>query len=248
MSEAQSSVLPGFTGVPQQGSAWFRNTLAGTAQTNAAGYGAASERSASRYITIGLVALFHAGLVYALVSGLAEETMEIVRGPLETRLISDVKPPPKDVAPPQPKFVPPPPSYIPPPEVQIQASAPESTTTAITAVTTRKAPPPPVAPRQATVIGPSAVTGGLPCGDPDDIYPSLSIQLGESGTTVISALVDANGQIVDTRLDSSSGSRSLDQAALSNAAAICHFKAGTIDGTPAKLWVRIPFQFTIPGQ
>src|SRR5580765_6079896 len=86
----------------------------------------------------------HVGLVYALATGLARKVIDVVRPPVETRVIEEVHkrpPPPEFIAPPPPRFAAPPPPYIPPPEVRIAAPPPRSNT--ITAVVTT--PPAPVA-------------------------------------------------------------------------------------------------------
>ena len=95
-----------------------------------------------------LVVLFHAFIVYALVTGLAKKVVEVVRAPIETKVIEEIKkppPPPEIVVPPPPRLEAPPP-FIPPPEVQIATPPPPQPT--ITAVT----PTPPPAP---VVIAPA---------------------------------------------------------------------------------------------
>lgn len=95
-----------------------------------------------RHLTgFALVILFHAFIVYALVTGLAKKVVEVVRAPIETKVIEEVKkppPPPEIVVPPPPRLEAPPPPFIPPPEVQIATPPPPQPT--ITAVPT---PPPP---------------------------------------------------------------------------------------------------------
>ena len=101
------------------------------------------------------VVLFHALIVYALVTGLAKKVVDVVRAPIETKVIEEIKkppPPPEIVVPPPPKLEAPPPPFIPPPEVQIATPPPPAPT--ITAVTPTPPPapvviapaPPPVAP------------------------------------------------------------------------------------------------------
>jgi periplasmic protein TonB len=88
-----------------------------------------------------LVILFHVFIVYALVTGLAKKVVEVVRAPIETKVIEEIKkppPPPEIVVPPPPRLEAPPPPFIPPPEVQIATPPPVQPT--ITAVPT---PPPP---------------------------------------------------------------------------------------------------------
>jgi periplasmic protein TonB len=94
-----------------------------------------------RLVGFGLVILFHAFIVYALVTGLAKKVVDVVRAPIETKVIEEVKkppPPPEIVVPPPPRLEAPPPPFIPPPEVQIATPPPPQPT--ITAVPT---PPPP---------------------------------------------------------------------------------------------------------
>ena len=73
------------------------------------------------------VLLFHVLLVYALVTGLAKKVVDVVRAPIETKVIEEVKkppPPPEVVVPPPPKLEAPPPPFIPPPEIQIATPPP----------------------------------------------------------------------------------------------------------------------------
>ncbi len=118
---------------------------------------ARQQRNPSRHlIGLGGVILFHALLIYALVTGLARKVVEVVKGPIEVKVIEEVKtpPPPPEVIPP-PKLAAPPPPFIPPPEINI--ATPQTTAPTITAVT-REAPPAPVAP----VIQPPAPVAKAP--------------------------------------------------------------------------------------
>ena len=92
-----------------------------------------------------LVILFHALVVYALVTGLAKKVVEVIRAPIETKVIEEIKkppPPPEIIVPPPPKMDAPPPPFIPPPEVTLATPPPPQPT--ITA-TTPIPPPAPVA-------------------------------------------------------------------------------------------------------
>ncbi|MBI3446884.1 MAG: energy transducer TonB, partial [Magnetospirillum sp.] len=40
------------------------------------------------------VVLFHAALIYGLVNGLGQRAVEVLRAPLEAKLIAEIKPPP----------------------------------------------------------------------------------------------------------------------------------------------------------
>ena len=112
---------------------------------------------------ITVVVLFHALLVWALVSGLAKKVVQVVIAPIETKVIEEIKkppPPPEVVVPPPPKLEAPPPPFIPPPEVQITAPPPPQPT--ITATT----PTPPAAPvtiaPAVPVAAPPAVVAAPP--------------------------------------------------------------------------------------
>src|SRR5258706_10035426 len=103
-----------------------------------------------------MVVLLHLALGYALVTGLARKVVEVIKQPLETKIIEEIKKPPPDVPPPPPpKLAPPPPPFIPAPEINIQA--PVQMAPAITvapAITPPLAAPPvaaPVAPPQPAI-------------------------------------------------------------------------------------------------
>jgi protein TonB len=80
-----------------------------------------------------IVIVLHLLLGWALLSGLARKVVEVVKAPIETKIIEEVKPPPPpppENLPPPPKNLPPPPAFVPPPEVQVaQPQAPTITTT-----------------------------------------------------------------------------------------------------------------------
>jgi periplasmic protein TonB len=111
------------------------------------------QRDPRRHLAaVAFVVLLHAAIVYALLTGLAKKVVDVVRAPIETKVIEEIrKPPPETVVPPPPRLEAPPPPFIPPPEVQIAAPPPPAPTiTAVTptppplAVTITPAPPPPV--------------------------------------------------------------------------------------------------------
>src|SRR5262245_59742964 len=106
------------------------------------------QRNPTRHLVgIGGVVLLHVVIVWALITGLARKVVEVVKGPIEVKVIEEVikkPPPPPDVVPPPPKMAAPPPPFIPPPEINI--APPPTPAPAITAVT-QEAPP-----QQALVI------------------------------------------------------------------------------------------------
>jgi protein TonB len=171
-------------------------------------------------VGITLVILFHVLVVYALVTGLAKKVVDVVRAPIETKVIEEIKkppPPPEVVVPPPPKLEAPPPPYIPPPEVQIATPPPQQPT--ITAVTPTPppapvvitpAPPPPVvvvaaAPPAAAAAPPPTVTAGVACSNYTTVmgdagFPREAIRQGlDKGEALIQFTLTANGEIKDIK-------------------------------------------------
>jgi len=69
---------------------------------------AESHDSGKRLTGLVVVVVFHIILGYALVQGLARKIIEVVRQPLETKIVEEVKPPPPEKPPPPPPQLPPP--------------------------------------------------------------------------------------------------------------------------------------------
>jgi periplasmic protein TonB len=130
-----------------------------------------------RHLTgIAVVIAFHAFVVYALVTGLAKKVVEVVRAPIETKVIEEIKkppPPPEIVIPPPPKLEAPPPPFIPPPEVQVSAPPPPAPT--ITAVT---ATPPPAPVVIAPAPAPVVAAAPAPPAPPPVVKPAGPVQAG----------------------------------------------------------------------
>lgn len=182
---------------------------------------------------IGIVALLHGLLGYALLSGLARQVVDVIKAPLETHLLEEVippPPPPPQVAPP-PKLAPPP-AFVPPPEVT-PPPQPQPTIT-----TTHSEPPPvPVAitPAAPAVEAPAAPPrAAVParidvasCDKPD--YPAAALRAGATGVTKVRFAIDAAGRVVQAELESASGAsrehRLLDRSAV-EALSQCRFKPG----------------------
>ena len=173
----------------------------------------AQERSPTRQMAgFGLVVLLHALLGYFILSGLASRTMEVLKGPLEAKMIEEVKPPPPDAPPPPPpELAPPPPPFIPPPEVNIQA--PVTQTNAIQAVTTAApvAPPPPPAPKAAV---PDQEVSAKPIAGEPLKYPPRMLSSGREGYALVECTVDTTGKTSDCKLDEARGGDAFGDAAM----------------------------------
>lgn len=203
----------------------------------------------NRLIGIGFVVVLHVLLVWGLLNGLARKAVELLPEPIETRIIEEVRPAIEVPPPPVPEFKPPPPPYIPPPDIVIAPPPePPRTITQITEVEPPAPPPPPAPPappREVVRVPPKIDFKGSPRGCRQPEYPSASERLGEQGLSAISLLIDVDAKVIQTRVDTSSGYRRLDEAAI-KAFRQCRFSVGTVDGKPEPSWFSIKYKWVIP--
>ena len=213
---------------------------------------ARQQRNPSRHLVgLGGVILFHALLIYGLVSGLARKVVEVVKGPIEVKVIEEVKtpPPPAEIVPPPPKLAAPPPPFIPPPEINI--APPPTQAPTITAVTrdappapmapviqppapVTKAAPPPAGPRSARVVCPNYVEVMSAI-----VYPRQALLDGTEGEVLIEFTVTASGEIKNVEIKSSSNR-------IFNRAALNAVQSGlTCQGQGQEVRVQAPVSFKI---
>jgi len=163
----------------------------------------------------------------------------------------DIPPPAPPPEPPKPQVRSAPPEVIvpkievdvpPPVEPQVQAST--------------EAPPEPALPMQTEAppqpaAQPSANSGQMRnavlanadgCAKPD--YPMRAARNGETGTVTLALLVGADGRVQQSRIQSSSGSRELDRAAV-NALSLCQFQPANNNGIPEAGWAQIAYVWTL---
>ncbi|MGZ8260127.1 MAG: TonB family protein [Caldimonas sp.] len=170
-----------------------------------------------RIVGFGVVLLFHVLVVYALVTGLAKKVIEVIKAPIETKVIEEIKkppPPPEVVVPAPPRLEAPPPPFIPPPEIQIATPPPtQATITAVTptpppaAVVITPAPPPVVVAPPAPPAPPPPVTASasVVCSNyatvmGDVAYPRDAQRQGiERGEATIQFTLTASGEVKDIR-------------------------------------------------
>lgn len=223
---------------------------------------AQQQRNPGRHlIGFGIVVALHVLLGWALVTGLAQRMIEVIKAPIETKIIEETKPPeppPPENLPPPPKFAPPPPSFVPPPEVNVNPPP----TPAPTITTTQVAPPPTafqVTPPPAPVTAPAAPPAPRPpartepridfqnaCARPE--YNTQARRAEAQGSTTILFTMDTTGQISEATVEKSSGPsrehKMLDRLAL-EAVRACKGTPGTLDGKPEKLTSRITYVWRI---
>jgi protein TonB len=184
-------------------------------------------------VAFSVVVLLHVLLGWAFVSGLAQRVVEVVKGPIETKIIEEQKPPPPppENLPPPPKFAPPPPSFVPPPEVVVnpppqQAPTITTTQTPPPAAPVHLAPAPTAAPVAAPVARPPQILASA-CEKPS--YPPAAARAEATGTTRIRFTVDGQGHVSKAEIVRSSGSsrenKLLDRTAV-DALSRCQFKPG----------------------
>jgi len=186
--------------------------------------------------------------VYVLASGLGKKVVEVVLGPVETRLIEEL--PDEDEPPPPPPEIDTPPPYVPPPEISIEIPVDSGPTTAITNVTTERpvAAPPPPAPKpveKAVVKTPPSTVGrGARISQPE--YPPASRRAGEAGTVTLKVFVLDSGRVGEVQVAKSSGFPKLDEAAVKEVQRNWRLVPGKEDGKPVSMWhtFQVTFKLT----
>ena len=155
---------------------------------------------------ITMVIALHAIVIYALVTGLGKKIVDVIKQPIETKVIEEVKlppPPPERLLPPPPKLEAPPPPYIPPPEVQIATPPPTQPTITGTATPPPQtdirpmqppAPPAPPAPKPAVV---SIKTICQQMVQPT--MPRKALQTGTGGSVTARATIKG-GKVVEVEI------------------------------------------------
>ena len=177
--------------------------------------------SQGRIWAIVIVAVLHAALGYAFVTGLAYKFVKNVSEDLKTFDVEEPPPPEEEPPPPeQPKQVQPPPVVSPPPLVRTNVQTPPMQTvrvappapityTAPPAPPTPPAPPPPPPPPPRTVE-PARARANLASYVSNDDYPPAALRAGDEGTTGFRLTVGPDGRVTNCTITSSSGSSSLD--------------------------------------
>ena len=189
-------------------------------------------------VGIGIVIAMHLILGWALINGLAQRLVDVIKAPIETKIIEEVKPPPPpppENLPPPPKFAPPPPSFVPPPEVVVNpppTPAPTITTTTVVPppAPVRITPPaPPAPPAPPPRAARPAIANARDCAPSNSDYPRAALKEEATGTTKIRFSINADGKLAGAEVIMSAGSsrahKMLDRVALSKLSE-CTFKPG----------------------
>jgi periplasmic protein TonB len=174
--------------------------------------------SRGRVWAIAIVAVLHALLAYAFVSGLAYKFIKSATEDLKVVDVKEEPPPPPEEPPPPPPDQPssppvtavpspfPVPSPMPvPPSIPVPPAPP--VVLALPPAPTPPAPPPP--PR---VVPPQRARANLNSYFSGDDYPAAALRGSDQGTTGFSLTIGPSGRVEACTVTSSSGSAALDQA------------------------------------
>ena len=192
----------------------------------------AAQASPRRALGIVVVIAIHVIVIWALITGLAQQMMQKLPSELMAKVEEAPPPVVKLPPPPPPDMVKPPPPFVPPPDITIQSDAPVTNT--ITTQSVVATPPP-------AVVKPAGITSPVSIGRPHSCssaryYPAIAMRLNWSGTTTISFTVETDGSVKDVQVVDSSGHDALDQAAIP-CASTWQYKPAMQDGAPvAKTW------------
>jgi protein TonB len=214
-----------------------------------------NNQGGTKVTKIAVVAVFHVVLAFLLIKSMNARTLTMPKMPAEVVLLFTPEPPPPPPPPPEPPRpmpkVAPPQIVAPPPEVEVSQPPPPDVVTA--QVTADPAPPQPTPPTQAEAASaPASPNSGAMrtavladangCVAPP--YPVRAARNGESGTVTLALLVGTDGRVAGSRVQSSSGSKELDKAAIS-ALSMCKFKPATHGGVAEQAWAQIAYVWTL---
>ena len=192
-----------------------------------------------------LIIALHAGMYYVLNSGLSQHLVDVVLGPIETRMIEEAPDTDEPPPPPPPKIETPPP-FVPPPEIDIAIAPDAPPTNAIQQTTNERPPaPPPIATPAPAPVPRTAPRSDSrrPLTQPE--YPPSSRRAGEAGTVILEVLVLENGRVGDAKVKQSSGFPRLDEAAVREVKRSWRLVPGTENGKPVQMWGQFAVTFKL---
>ena len=198
-----------------------------------------------RGLVLAIIIGLHVGMFWLLNSGLSHQIIDVVLGPMETKMIEEA-PKQDEPPPPPPPKIETPPSFVPPPEIDIAIAPDAPPTTAIQQTTTeRPTTPPPIAtpPPQPTARTAPRSDSRRPLTQPE--YPPSSRRAGEAGTVILEVLVLENGRVGDARVKQSSGFPRLDEAAVREVKRSWRLVPGTENGKPVQMWGQFAVTFKL---
>lgn len=187
------------------------------------------------YGFLGVVVL-HVLIIWALKAGLATSLVEMIKGPMETKMIEEEKVEKVAPPPPPPKYQALPPAAVIPVDIAVEAPTETGPSTIDTNAHNQvKAAP--------AVTVPPRSNPRRPVSQPE--YPPTSKRLGEVGTVIMLLTVDESGRVTEAKIDKSSGYDRLDQAAVQEALRAWRLLPGTVGGKPTTMQYKFAVTFKI---
>jgi protein TonB len=179
-----------------------------------------------------MVAILHALLGYAFVTGLAYKFVKNVQEDLKTFDVQEAPPPEEEPPPPPDTPQPPPPVTTPPPMQRFENLSPPPVAAPppppVPAPYVPPAPPaPPAPPPPPRTVEPARARANLASYVSNDDYPASALRNEEQGTTGFRLTVGPDGRVTNCVVTSSSGSSALD-------AATCRIMRSRARFTPAR--------------
>jgi periplasmic protein TonB len=190
----------------------------------------AAQASPRRALGVVVVVAIHVIVIWALITGLAQQMMQKLPSELMAKVEEAPPPVVKLPPPPPPDMVKPPPPFVPPPDITIQSDAPVTNT--ITTQSVVATPPPPV----VKAAGPSSpvLSPGSGNNCASSYYPVIAVRLNQEGTVTVAIHVGADGSVTNVQVAESSGHDSLDEASIKCITARWHFKPAMENGVPVE--------------
>jgi protein TonB len=149
-------------------------------------------------------------------------------------------PPPQPVRRPQVREVVQTPPRTPPVQVEVLNTDPSPIDPYVPEVTLEETP----VGELVVDTGPSFVQLSADVAPPPP-YPAQALRMRQEGRVTLRVLVDEAGRPAQVEVESSSGFRALDEAALKVVKKRWHFVAATRDGAPIQAWALVPVVFEI---
>ncbi|MEI9991744.1 MAG: energy transducer TonB [Rhizomicrobium sp.] len=184
---------------------------------------------------IGSVAMLHVVIVYALVSGMAGQTVKYISHELTTRVLDDKTKIADAPPPPKPALVRPHETVdtIPPPVIAVANDQPPP-------ITLPQTPASNVPPAQ-----PDTDASGVSSTHSTPPYPALARMAAHQGTVTLQLVVSAQGDVASATVLQSSGFPELDQAAVTWVMAHWKYKPAIQNGAPVPSQAQAAVKFDL---
>ncbi len=190
-----------------------------------------------------LVVLLHLLLFWAIQSGMSRAVIQKAQVVVDVLLLTQDKPsPPQTPLPTPPKNTPPPPANTPLPQAPVPPVPVQAPSANAVAVAPSAPPAVSVPTARTEPVRTAAVVNAAHCEKPD--YPSASRRMEEEGTVHLRFLVGADGKVIQSEVEKSSGYKRLDEAARAGLAR-CQFRAATVDGKPEQAWASMRYTWRL---